>query len=419
MKAEKMMKPLLLLMLMAMGFGCHIPSDMGYFNISSSYDEQIKSFDLKCCAYNQSELQVQVFYKFNTSALLFIKHKKKDYFFAKYQMKYEVYDNSQPKVLVDSATLQYVDSTDFNMPRIITDSFSINLLKASKYTLAYEFTDLNKNVAINGFVNIDKSNEFNRNNFVITDENKQPLIDNFVNKNQFFKIATNQKKTEKLFVSYFKQDFPLAEPPYQLVLETPMQMNRDSLFTIDLQQGITEKLSLNASGIYLFQSDTGQKEGFTVYRFYNNFPLVTSAVQMLQPLQYITTRQEFKDLIESKSSRAAIDNFWIDRTGDPNRAKELIKIFYNRVQKANLLFTSYKEGWKTDRGMIYIILGPPFKVYRSATNETWYYGEDKTMTSIMMVFSKTPDRFSDNDYSLDRGIEFKDAWYNAVESWRK
>ena len=105
MKAEKMMKPLLLLMLMAMGFGCHIPSDMGYFNISSSYDEQIKSFDLKCCAYNQSELQVQVFYKFNTSALLFIKHKKKDYFFAKYQMKYEVYDNSQPKVLVDSASV--------------------------------------------------------------------------------------------------------------------------------------------------------------------------------------------------------------------------------------------------------------------------------------------------------------------------
>ena len=39
------------------------------------------------------------------------------------------------------------------------------------------------------------------------------------------------------------------------------------------------------------------------------------------------------------------------------RAKELIKNYYGRLQHANLFFTSYLEGWKTDRGMIFMIFG--------------------------------------------------------------
>ena len=420
MKTKKLSKQLLILAVITLVWGgCHIPAGTSYFNISSSYEEQVKSFDLKFCAYNVSEMQDQIFYKFNTSALLFVKHKKKDYFFANYQVRYEIYDNNVPKTLVDSATLNYTDSTDFNSPKIIVDSFMINLGKQSSYTVTYVFTDLNKNVAINGFLNIDKSNIFNRNNFVIKDLNDVPLIDNFIDKNQAFKILTNNKQIEKLYVSYYKQEFPLAEPPYSLNTTTARQIFKDSLFVVDLHQGETSNIVLNAQGIYFFQTDTSQREGLAMYRFYNGFPLVTSAIQMVQPLQYITTKQEFNDLKNAKSVKEAIDNFWMERTGDPNRAKELIKVFYNRVQKANLLFTSYKEGWKTDRGMIYLVMGPPLKVYRSKTNETWYFGEDRTMASVIMVFSKTTDRFSDNDYTLERGVEFKDTWYNGVESWRK
>ena len=39
------------------------------------------------------------------------------------------------------------------------------------------------------------------------------------------------------------------------------------------------------------------------------------------------------------------------------KAKSLIAIYYNRIQNANLHFTTFKEGWKTDRGMIYVVFG--------------------------------------------------------------
>jgi GWxTD domain-containing protein len=194
---------------------------------------------------------------------------------------------------------------------------------------------------------------------------------------------------------------------------------RDSIFVIDLQNGSSGNLLLNDPGIYFFQTDTNQQNGFSVYRFYSNFPLVTTPIQMLGPLQYITTKQEFAEMVNSKNTKSAIDNFWVKMTGNIDRAQELIRLFYNRVQEANVLFTSYKEGWKTDRGMIYLVLGEPYRVYRSATNETWYYGEDRNMLSVTMVFEKSTSRFSDNDYTLDRGVEYKDTWYNGVESWRK
>jgi GWxTD domain-containing protein len=420
MKLWKLYKTFLLLPLLCLILqGCYNPSKLSFFNISSSYEDQAKNFNLSFCAYNFSVNQTKVYYKFNTAGLLFMKHKTKDFFFSKYQISYDLYDQNVPKILLDSATFLYTDSTDFNSPRNITDSFVVNTNKTANLVLAYQFIDLNKKYVIRGFLNIDRSNLYNRNNFLLTDENHLPLVNYFVNKGQKISLVFNDEQKGKLFVSYFKQDFPLAEPPYSLNRNSNDPITRDSLFVLDMHLGSTGNIVLNDPGIYFFQTDTNQAEGFSILRLYNNFPLVTTPQQMLKPLRYINSKQEFSELTNSKNTKTAIDNFWIKNTGNIDRAQQLIKLFYNRVQEANSYFTSYKEGWKTDRGMIYLVLGPPLSVYRSATNETWYYGEDRNMLSITLIFTKNINKFSDNDYTLDRGIEYKDAWYRGVESWRK
>jgi len=40
---------------------------------------------------------------------------------------------------------------------------------------------------------------------------------------------------------------------------------------------------------------------------------------------------------------------------------------------ANYFFTSYKPGWMTDRGMIYIVLGPPVILHKGDDFEEWIY----------------------------------------------
>ena len=69
----------------------------------------------------------------------------------------------------------------------------------------------------------------------------------------------------------------------------------------------------------------------------------------------------FKSAIKPK---VALDDFWIKCGGNIDKARELIRIYYTRVFYSNYYFTSYKEGWRSERGMIYIIYGPPDKVYK-------------------------------------------------------
>ncbi|HEX9615291.1 MAG TPA: GWxTD domain-containing protein, partial [Bacteroidota bacterium] len=55
--------------------------------------------------------------------------------------------------------------------------------------------------------------------------------------------------------------------------------------------------------------------------------------------------------------------------------------YYHRVEYANKNFGHYMDGWKTDRGMIYIRFGSPDNVERHPFDmntkpyEIWYYYE--------------------------------------------
>ena len=103
----------------------------------------------------------------------------------------------------------------------------------------------------------------------------------------------------------------------------------------------------------------------------------------------------------------------------PERAREVIKAYYNRVQNANEFFTSYDEGWKTDRGIIYIIYGPPNVAKKYGYSETWIYGEENSYKSINFNFVKVLNHFSDNDYVLIRSETYKDEYYKMADLLRE
>ena len=53
--------------------------------------------------------------------------------------------------------------------------------------------------------------------------------------------------------------------------------------------------------------------------------------------------------------------------------------YYRRIQFANATFSGFMNGWRSDRGMVYIILGPPNDIDRhpfeadSKPYEIWAY----------------------------------------------
>ncbi|MFA7473774.1 MAG: GWxTD domain-containing protein, partial [Spirosomataceae bacterium] len=117
--------------------------------------------------------------------------------------------------------------------------------------------------------------------------------------------------------------------------------------------------------------------------------------------------------------KKALDRYWLSlMNGHQDLAKSVIRSFYTRVEEANRLFTTYKEGWKTDKGMIYIILGNPDKVQRSKDREVWVYNQRGNANNINFTFNKRPNQFVDNHYELVRYVEYQPIWYPIVEAWR-
>jgi GWxTD domain-containing protein len=74
--------------------------------------------------------------------------------------------------------------------------------------------------------------------------------------------------------------------------------------------------------------------------------------------------------------------FWKKRDPNPSTPRnEKMEEYYHRVEYSNKHFSHYAEGWRTDMGMVYIILGPPANVERhpfdmdSKPFEIWYYND--------------------------------------------
>jgi GWxTD domain-containing protein len=211
----------------------------------------------------------------------------------------------------------------------------------------------------------------------------------------------------------------LPSPPYSTSNLIPFEYGADSIFTLQLSETDTTGFVFPKRGFYHVQSDTNTKEGLTIYRFEDNFPEVKKSSDLLQPLRYLTSKQEYDAMASYKNQKTAVDSFWVYAGGSHDRARELVKKFYNRVQNSNEYFSSYIEGWKTDRGLIYIIYGPPNVVYKSSGSESWVYGEENNFNSLTFSFVKVINPFTDNDYRLDRSQLFKTSWFNSVEMWRQ
>jgi GWxTD domain-containing protein len=93
------------------------------------------------------------------------------------------------------------------------------------------------------------------------------------------------------------------------------------------------------------------------------------------PVRYLMTRSEsrlFRSLETAPERIAFIRNFWERRDPDPRTPQNEARLgFWQRVAEANAQFTGTgKPGWKTDRGKIYILLGPPDDVEKDENYDT-------------------------------------------------
>ena len=153
----------------------------------------------------------------------------------------------------------------------------------------------------------------------------------------------------------------------------------------------------------------------------NNYPALSTAAELIEPLRYLTTSAERQRLTDASDPKRAVDKFWLDiAQGRQSQGKDLIRKYYGRVTAANHLFAAHKAGWLTDKGLLYVVLGPPPSVRRlSNGEERWFYPDAGVDGGpISFTFRPRPSTFAPDYYELVRRPEYELLWYAAVEKWR-
>jgi len=152
------------------------------------------------------------------------------------------------------------------------------------------------------------------------------------------------------------------------------------------------------------------------------FPRIETLQHMVEPLAYIAYKREMQEILKATSVeelKTRFDAFWGEKMPSRQSGLNTIKEFYNRVEQANLYFSTHKEGWKTDPGMVYIVMGAPQSVDEQFDAEIWRYSYSNRDPLSTFVFQKI--RPSEGDfinYILIRNPYFEQEWLRQIERWR-
>ncbi len=385
-------------------------------NLASLYDPEQNFLHPQFTVYHFSPDSSRLFVKLFSSELL---HKKNDggQNATQATISYRLFNDFESKLIVDSSSLTVNNYDENNSHGYFVHSINFKASASLNYILEAEVKDNFRQQSVKSFIKIEKEGKQPAQNFLVklTDQNV-PLFRNYISSDETINILTQNLSTQKMFVRCYFRDFPLAPPPFAEKIPVKFNYVADSIFAIEISP--STNIQLPRKGFYHFQYDTMSKQGLTVFRWDEDFPKITDASQAIEALRYLTTKKEYDELLSAKDKKAAIDKYWLELSGNEERGKVLIRKYYSRIQDANKLFTSYLDGWKTDRGLIYTIFGPPTTVFKSDQTDDWTYGNFNTINSITFTFEKIYNPFSGNDYILRRSPAYETPWYRAVDRWR-
>lgn len=359
-----------------------------------------------------------IFIKFNTENLSFTKTEPNDY-------RAEVSISIDPSR--EGGGPEFVpEKKEIAVPPIprsaegsdILAKTSIYLPSGSMYSLLVELKDDANGKKITKLLKADKTNQENRQNFLAREYGApSPLFMDRVAPNRRYEIELGDTTATLLYVNYYNPSFSLPPPPFAYFDPGEIGFSPDERFTLATKAG-RAAFTTGAEGFYHFRRDTTTTEGFTLFISSSEFPEVKEVRNMLEPFRYLVSGKEYKSILDADDLKAEIEKYWINWAGDQNRARNSIKAYYTRVELANRFFSSHLEGWKSDRGLIYLVYGEPDKVYKTEGNETWIYGEENNPLSITFRFTRSTNPFTDNDFRLKREDFYKPSWYRSIEAWR-
>jgi GWxTD domain-containing protein len=292
-------------------------------------------------------------------------------------------------------------------------------MKEGQWNLLMEFTDASRNLTQPSFISCDKSSAYTAQNYLLTKfESGEPVFGGFVTPGQMVEVLSkrNVLSAQPLLLK-ISDELKLPPPPFSPNM--PEQPGFTGAQPVEAKTKEPGSYVFEVvSGLYFLTHDNSKRSGHTIKTSNTHFPRVKEVSSLEWPIRFITTKTEHEEIVKNNHPKLLIDRFWMECGGSKEHARELIRIYYRRVEEANYYFSTYTEGWKTDRGMIHLLFGNPNQVIRSSQGEVWNYGEDSNAALLSFTFKKVDSPFTNNLYLLEREPGYKPYWERMVQTWR-
>ena len=386
---------------------CFGPARLAYRNIATFYHPDFEMKDLSFEVFNLNDTLSNLYIKFPFPGLTYTTGKGTPA--ANYRLHYEVFEGYESSRIVDSATFSGVDS--LGRAGYFFDSVLLVLPERKNYTVHVVLQDVISGKNHGKILEINKQAQHSAAGFLLCNEDGIPLMRNYLYKGE--KVRLRHAVASQVWLYHHPGEQVAAAPPFAFAA-TPDFQAGDSLLKLVFSNSFSNTFSLSEYGIYFIPD--GPKP-FVIHRFYDGFPEISNPGVMRESLRYISAEAEYQAMFD-KPARAAVDEFWVKVTGHPERALSQIRRYYKRVEEANRFFSVAAEGWKSDRGMIYLVYGPPAVVYRTQDSEEWTYGEAGNPMSVRFLFNLNVNR-PVPDFEMLRSENYRNTWNMAVSNWRR
>ena len=348
----------------------------------------------------EGKTRLDIFIQVPYTEIQFVKNSRS--FSASYTITVSIFDEEKEKLLTEKSWKEKIDANDFEQT-ISKNNYNLSLksfyLTPETYSITtsvededshkkyssenlYKVRDLTDKISVSDIMLITKQTQVEGSNKILPNVSR-----NIISKQDgipmFFEIYSDKPSDVKI-------DFAIKDEKGNGVYKEDVDKHIDTGRTQVIYTLKDTSLDL---GNYLIDvnllDSSGEKITEVNKTFISRWVGIPSVIRDLDKavdqLVYIATPSEINYVEDAGTQKEKIERyleFWKKKDPTPNTEEnELFNEYYRRVAYANENFSHYVEGWRSDRGMVFIILGSPNNVDRhpfdleSKPYEVWQYYE--------------------------------------------
>lgn len=251
--------------------------------------------------------------------------------------------------------------------------------------------------------------------FLIFEAEKDiPFFSKYINRNHPIRLVSPFDESLNYEITGIANNRGVATPPFdENSYEEPSKTPLDTLYGTN--EG--EVFEFFNEGFYSIKASSYPDREYKILVSNEFFPYFGDYLDLVQPLIYVSTNDEYQELRKPNDTRKAFEEF-VNNTISANEriSKDFIKYYFRRLRKSARLFTEDRAGWKTDRGMVYQVFGDPIQVFRNEKTELWVFPSEEG-GRIRFIFDIIQED-GITKYKLIRGKRYRETWMYAVSQWR-